>query len=208
MNKTKSVFPLILSLLFCFTACDEVKEVGEYDNWKERNLAFTDSIKLVAGSNIVTTGEAADAMVIGEIYGIQTAATTSEGLQYVYCKKLASNPLGERPMYVGWHSKVNAFYYGTLINKVRFDGNFIGYAATDRHIPNPPANAPTEFDQTASFSISAVIPGWTAALQYMRMGERWMLYIPYQSAYGEDGTNSIPGYSALTFDVVLDSFVE
>ena len=48
------------------------------------------------------------------------------------------------------------------------------------------------------------------ALQYMRVGERWMLYIPWQSAYGSSGNSSgtIPGYTSLTFDVYLEGFVE
>jgi len=55
-----------------------------------------------------------------------------------------------------------------------------------------------------------VIPGWTAALQLMRAGERWMLYIPWQSAYGSSGNNdgTIPGYTALTFDLLLERIVE
>jgi FKBP-type peptidyl-prolyl cis-trans isomerase FklB len=51
-------------------------------------------------------------------------------------------------------------------------------------------------------------------LQLMRMGERWMLYIPYQSGYGINdytapySTNTIPGGSLLTFDLQLVSFAE
>ena len=44
----------------------------------------------------------------------------------------------------------------------------------------------------------------------MKTGERWMLYIPYQSGYGTGGNSSgnIPGYSALTFDLDLVEVVE
>ncbi|WP_373789700.1 FKBP-type peptidyl-prolyl cis-trans isomerase, partial [Bacteroides heparinolyticus] len=47
---------------------------------------------------------------------------------------------------------------------------------------------------------------------FMRMGERWVLYIPWQSGYGTSGSgsssNAIRGYSVLTFDMQLDSFAE
>ncbi len=50
------------------------------------------------------------------------------------------------------------------------------------------------------------------ALQFMRMGERWVLYIPWQSGYETSGSgsssNAIRGYLVLTFDMQLDSFSE
>ena len=69
---------------------------------------------------------------------------------------------------------------------------------------------PTAFDSPTTFAVASVIPGWTAALQLMRAGERWMLYIPWQSAYGSSGNNdgTIPGYTALTFDLLLERIVE
>ncbi|AVM58197.1 peptidylprolyl isomerase [Bacteroides heparinolyticus] len=204
--------PFVLLLAGVFVSCEENLEAGKYDNWQERNQAFADSIKTLTGENYVVTAEAADAMELGKLYAIQTTASTTEGAQYVYCKKLVKNETGERPLYTGYHSKVNAFYYGTYINGDKFDGNFIGYGAQDRAIPVPPVKAPTEFDAYNTFEVSKVIAGWTAVLQFMRMGERWVLYIPWQSGYGTSGSgsssNAIRGYSVLTFDMQLDSFAE
>ena len=71
-------------------------------------------------------------------------------------------------------------------------------------LPNP--NGLTAFNSPSEFVVSKVIAGWTWALQYMRVGERWMLYIPWQSGYGASGSSSgdIPGYTSLTFDVCLE----
>ena len=214
MKKSLFLLSLLCFLASAFIACEEVEEAGKYDNWRERNVAFIDSIKALTGDNFVIRGEDADAMELGKLYAIQTGASTSAGAQYVYCKKLVKNANGERPLYVGYHSNVNAFYCGTYITGEEFDGNFDGYTATDRDIPLPPVKAPTAFDKYAGFSVSGVVAGWTAALQYMRIGERWMLYIPYQSGYGYDdytpsySSSTIPGGSTLTFDVQLDSFAE
>ena len=82
-------------------------------------------------------------MELGKLYAIQTTASTSEGAQYVYCKKLVKNETGERPLYTGYHSKVNAYYYGTYVNGEEFDGCFDGYSAIDRDIPIPPVKEPT-----------------------------------------------------------------
>lgn len=210
MKKFLLFLPSLLLLVGAFVSCEEVEEAGKYDNWRERNEAFADSIKRLAGNSYVATAEQADAMELGKLYAIQTTAGTTAGAQYVYCKKLVKNETGERPLHTGYHSTVSAFYYGTLIIGDQFDGNFEGYSALDTHIPLESLKEPTVFDSPATFGVADVIPGWTAALQFMRTGERWMLYIPWQSAYGSSGNSdgTISGYTALTFDLLLERIVE
>ena len=122
---------------------------------------------------------------------------------------------GERPLYTGYHSKVNAYYYGTYVNGEEFDGCFDGYSAIDRDIPIPPVKEPTVFDSFVDFEVSGVVAGWAAALQLMRMGERWMLYIPLSKRIWYKMIILLlilqiqsPGGSLLTFDLQLVSFAE
>ena len=62
---------------------------------------------------------------------------------------------------------------------------------------------------TATFSPDGVIKGWTEALQMMRPGDRWMLYIPASLGYGQRGAGgSIPPGATLIFDLELISFEE
>ncbi|MDY2641025.1 MAG: FKBP-type peptidyl-prolyl cis-trans isomerase [Mediterranea sp.] len=191
----------LLSLSALFTACDEVTEPTIYDNWQERNEAFIDSISALTGNVTVATIEQADKMPIGQLFSIYVpAASTNEETCYIYCKKLRAVPEGRRPLYT---EQVSTFYYGTLITGNRFDGNFTGFPATYQGIINPEEYKPQATDSPTEFGVSQVISGWTAALQLMRTGERWMLYIPHTCAYGTTGSGSIPGYSALTFDVEL-----
>jgi FKBP-type peptidyl-prolyl cis-trans isomerase FklB len=37
----------------------------------------------------------------------------------------------------------------------------------------------------------------------MKKGSRWLVYIPYQLAYGETTSSSIPGYSTLVFEIAV-----
>jgi FKBP-type peptidyl-prolyl cis-trans isomerase FklB len=67
----------------------------------------------------------------------------------------------------------------------------------------------TVFDETfegqpATLGVSQVIPGWSEALQKMRRGDRWVLFIPPALAYGEQGFGEvIPPHAALVFELQL-----
>ena len=204
MKKTILLFlPFLLFLVGTFVSCEEVKEEGKYDNWQERNEAFVDSLKREAGEKCVATLDQAREMKVGTLYAIEVSTQgTTAGSQYIYCKKLTRNDEGRRPLYT---ESVSAYYYGTIITGDKFDGNFVGYGATDRGELNGAEKMPTAFDSPANFILIKVISGWTTVLQYMRTGERWIVYIPWSCAYGSGGEGSIPGYSTLTFDMILDS---
>lgn len=190
-------------LLICFASCEEVEEEGKYANWQEHNQAFLDSIKVVAGDNYVATLEQMNKVEVGEMFYLKDELiSTSNNSQYIYCKKLVKNLSGQRPLFTG---SATTYYYGTLITGTKFDSTFTGYSATDQKIPNPPENEPTAFDWTVTSNVygGGLRTGWTAFLQFMHTGERWMVYIPWESAYGISGSGSIPGYSVLAFDVIL-----
>ena len=203
----------IMSLLLwagVLASCDEVEEVSIYDNWEARNQAFTDSIHALAADRLVplgsseTTGKVkVEDIADNVMFALETIASTNEGKQYVYCKKVkrAGVSLGRRPVLT---DAVSVFYYGTNILGERFDGNFKGFSATDRAVLNAAQKAPTAFDSPTEYNVKDLVYGFTTALQYMREGERWILYVPYQSGYGTQGYKDILGYSALTFDLQLE----
>lgn len=102
------------------------------------------------------------------------------GLQYEVIEAGEEN--GEKPTP---QSKVRTHYHGTFIDGNVFDSSY------DR-------------GQPAEFPVGGVIAGWTEALQLMSKGAKWRLYVPYQLAYGAQGSpGGIPPYSTLIFDVEL-----
>lgn len=201
---------LYLSLSFTFTACGEVEEAGTYDNWQARNETYIDSIASLVGNRYIATEEDIDAMEVGDIFAIlDNQSSTNESEAYVYCRKLVSNPEGRRPLYT---ESVEVFYYATIITGESITSlrNFIGYDATEQYFDEE--KEPTPFDSPSVLKVndndyvSPYLPtGWTAAIQFMKTGERWMVYMPYQSA-GSD--NNPLEHSALVFDIILNDVVE
>ncbi len=106
--------------------------------------------------------------------------TLASGLQY---EILESGPAeGVSPSV---SDSVLAHYHGILSDGSVFD------SSVDRGEP-------------ATFGLSQVIAGWTEALQLMKTGDKWRLFIPPDLAYGEASpTPAIPPNSALIFDVEL-----
>ncbi len=207
----KQIFYILalLALSISTISCEEKEEATKYDNWKERNQTFCDSIAELAGENYIATLEQIKNVKEGEFFILQDViSSTNKADAYIYCKKLVANPEGERPF---WLSTVNVYYSGTLINGEKFGGNFNGYTALDKEISPPFEKYPSEdFDVTTQFTISSDEPyylttGWCTFLQYMHTGERWLIYVPWRSAYGAEGKDNVLGYSVLTFDVTLKS---
>lgn len=60
-----------------------------------------------------------------------------------------------------------------------------------------------ERGQPATFNVGGVIPGWTEALQLMKEGAKYKLWIPGDIAYGPQGRGGIPPNAMLIFEVEL-----
>lgn len=54
-----------------------------------------------------------------------------------------------------------------------------------------------------AFRLNEVIEGWQIALQKMRVGDHWIVYIPYNMGYGTRTSGPIPAFSTLIFEVQL-----
>ncbi|MDJ0922161.1 MAG: FKBP-type peptidyl-prolyl cis-trans isomerase [Henriciella sp.] len=57
--------------------------------------------------------------------------------------------------------------------------------------------------EAAIFPANGVIPGWVEALSMMKPGDRWLVHIPSDLAYGPQGRGPIPPDAALDFEVEL-----
>ena len=51
--------------------------------------------------------------------------------------------------------------------------------------------------------LDRLVPGWIEALQLMRPGDEWMVYLPPEKGYGPEGAGPIPPYSVLVFKIEM-----
>ena len=106
--------------------------------------------------------------------------TLPSGLQY----KVITEGTGKTPKA---EDTVITNYRGTLIDGTEFDSSY-------------------KRGQPATFPVKGVIPGWTEALQLMKEGSKWELFIPASLAYGERGAGNVIGpYATLIFEIELIS---
>lgn len=104
--------------------------------------------------------------------------TTPSGLQY----EVLTEGTGAQPEA---NDQVKVHYTGKLIDGTVFDSS-------------------VERGEPATFGVTQVIPGWVEALQLMKKGSNWRLYIPSDLAYGQRGAGGVIGpNSTLIFDVEL-----
>ena len=101
--------------------------------------------------------------------------------------KILEKGTGRRVLFT---DTVNVAYVGKFVNDSVFD-----------------TTVGTQYEYIGrTFGVSSgIIAGWRLALQYMNVGDRWQVIIPWNLGYGEKGTKQVPPYSILLFDMQVIS---
>lgn len=178
----KKQLSLILSLcaIILFSACDETETFD--DRWKLDNEA--QFLKIASDS---------------EFYRLNSQS----GKGFIMYKPIeegnGATPLftdNVKVLYTGWYknnwSEPDTYTdsRGNLIhNKVIFD-------STNRS------------DIPATFPVNGVVDGFRTALQNMKEGDKWQVWIPWNLGYGEVDNRGIRAYSTLVFELELVEVVK
>ena len=147
--------------------------------------AKTEELQKIASAKNLKEGQAfleANAKQEGvQVREVTTRDGSKAELQY---RVLKSGPAGPSPKKM---DTVEVHYVGRLIDGTEFD------SSVKRGFP-------------ATFGVTDVLPGWSEALQLMKAGDKWEVFLPPNLAYGEAPTSHIGPNSTLVFDIELLSF--
>ena len=104
---------------------------------------------------------------------------TRSGLQYRILQSGPANGLRPKPA-----DEVKVNYEGKLLDGTIFDSSY-------------------QRGEPAVMTVRDLVPGWVEALQMMRPGDQWLLYVPPSLGYGDKGAGPIPPNSVLVFKLEL-----
>lgn len=173
------------------TSCAEQDEGYEYDNWKEINEKYIDSIANVAQKN------ADGKWAIYASFSIGDSVETFKGQNkyFIYVHKNISTTEGEPPLY---NDSIRVHYTGKILPTAKHPSGQIFDKSINGDILNEDTDVPSLFQLG-----SGLILGFSTALLHMKEGEQWTVYIPSYLGYDGNETSKIPSYSALIFDIKL-----
>ncbi len=190
-----------LFAVFGLASCSEEDDtVEEFPNWQARNDAFfnslTDSVMNLLELNPARTdwkrikswsksdsieGSNSDYIIVNVIEEGDAASATP-----LYTDTVTVHYLGRLLPSVSYH-------YGYV-----FDQSYYGNYYDDVSKPLQMA--------IGNSGGNMLVDGFATALQHMRRGDHWMVYIPYQLGYGSQSQTGVPAYSTLIFDLRLVDF--
>ena len=170
---------------------DKMFQLGFADGYVEKSIlseadekallqAFQAKVQAITeaeNAKLAEEAKAAAATFLADNAKKEGVMTTASGLQY---KELRAGE-GASP---SASDKVEVHYEGRLLDGTVFDSSY-------------------KRGSTATFGVGQVIKGWTEALQLMKEGSKFQLYIPSDLGYGNRGSGKIKPGDTLIFDVEL-----
>lgn len=186
----------ITAMLCMFSCSEEDGTVQEYPNWQSTNETFFNHLSDSVKALIEADPSRSDWKRIKD--WTKSSEYIGTNADYVIVKVVSEGSSTEvsSPKYT---DTVAVHYAGRLLPStsypqgLRFDASF-----------NEPFDEATSV--VSEMLVSATVSGFATALQHMRRGDHWIVYIPYQLGYGTTDKSSIPAYSTLMFDIRLKDF--
>lgn len=183
----KIQLPLIISLcaLFVLASCEKSDEIDE--TWKNNNEAQFSAIAAKTTEYTAIKSASGKGSIM---YKVLKASETNGATPYFTDQV--------KVLYTGWFkrdwSNEKDKYEdekGNLIN------NKIIFESTDYNNYLP-----------SLFYVKNSVDGFATALQHMRVGDKWEVWIPWRMGYGSSKTDYIPAYTTLVFEIELVDIIK
>lgn len=202
MNKymTLLLAVILFSALGMVSCSEEDNTVEEFPNWQARNDAYfnhlSDSVKELLQSDPGRTD--------WKRIKCWSKADSVEGKNsdYIIVKVVGEGDAGSgMPLYT---DTVSVHYKGQLLPSLSYPAGYV-FDKSYYDVFDPAVSKPLQFPVGNSRG-NSLVDGFATALQHMRRGDRWVVYIPYQLGYGANAQTGVPAYSTLIFDLQLVDF--
>lgn len=192
MKRILTISVLLAVTLASLISCAETKETDDHANWKDRNTEYISRIAAQCGD---LTPQTADE---GQMFKLLTYKLDSKRQwgddSYVYCKVLQK---GKGTVLPNYTDSIRINYHVRLIPTDNYpEGQVIDRSFMTANL-DPKVNIPS------SFKVSSLIEGAATAIMNMHCGDFWIVYIPYGLGYGSNDKSSVPGCSALIYEISL-----
>lgn len=199
----KKVLLLIVPLLLLASCKDSEAESNVRQNWPERNVQWFAEIYDAARAEIETAkaqyGSDWEKHCDWRVYKTLLKSQDVQGppSDYVVCK---INEKGDGDWSPAYTDSVRLYYRGWIMddNYPASKDNMTVFSQTYYGEFNPATAAPV------AMAASALVEGFTTAIQYMVEGDDWSVYIPSELAYGAKASDAIPAYSTLLFRIRVE----
>lgn len=202
----------LLAILFCSSlvwACGETEEENlEFDNWEARNIQyFRDTLALANRQVAAAKAQWGDDWEAHCDWRVYPSYCVTEGGVVTWKDSIAVHVIEHGtgsgcPLYT---DSVRVTYAGRLIPSPSYPTT--GYLFDHSGMSNKLQDImDTRFESPAAFKVSNLVEGFTTALMHMHINDYWRVFIPANMGYGDSGTDNIPGYSNLIFDMRLKAY--
>lgn len=184
------LFMLIAAVALLVACSEENNTAEEFPNWQQKNENYFNALYADVSKGLSSY----DSWKILRKWSLQDDVTASAS-DHIVVRVIENGEGTETPLYT---DSVAVIYSGRLLPSTSYP---TGYVFDKSYVG--------EFHpQTAKargFRISGLTDGFSTALQYMKKGDRWEIYVPANLGYGALGSSSagIPGHSVLIFDMML-----
>lgn len=207
MKQLRNTFILLAAALlagFGLASCSESDDtVEEFPNWQETNTAYIYDLFSATNSKI-EAGDNSWKIIKSYSKDPETKATASNSIiVHIITEGTGSG----YPLYT---DTVRVHYRGRLLPSTSYTDGYVFMESYSGDF-NPATCMPAKMPVAGTIKLTSVstinVPdGLSTALQNMRIGDRWEVYIPQELGFGTTETAGIPAYSVLKFDLMLMAY--
>ena len=174
--KKQQRFVILLLSIFLFSSCDDKTETVD-DRWKIENET---QFNTIANNTEYTKLNS----VTGNGFIMYKVLETGTGDRAPFFNEQV------KVRYTGWYKNIWTKPDTFTDDKGNFITNKIEFNTTYRN-------------RVETFNVMNRIEGFRTALQYMKEGDKWEIWIPWKLGYDAMGNGPIRGYSTLVFEIEL-----